>query len=441
MNRGVLWGALGLTAVVLWACDDSASPADSGPWADGGGGAPDKATARDGPRAPDARRQDQALRADGASPLDRGPDGATAPCPRALAPADRLRRVVVAHPIAGPGKKSSLFEVLELSAAGKLSRVGRTFHLGAGASAGEIAFTPDGEVGLVAIEGGALGVFKLDSGGNVQVLHQSFKGGWWANSVVMAPTGDRAYVLSAQWRNVGGGIYSVKIGCDGTLTDEGMVTASKLPYAMRFPDPAQPTRAALVAQDVLASKVGDDVHLLTLGPSPTLLAGVDAYGDDKAIVSWAALTQDRRYLLAADNSLLTSNHRVAVVELTAGGTLRAAQVLTGFKDPAAIVTSPFHNAALVSEAQGNVLTLLGYDPTNSATPFTDKGTVPTNSKPQLPADMVQISRGTLQGRVLVAENVAIRQVQFTAAGGVTEVELLSLGNDSLAIPGAIGVQP
>jgi hypothetical protein len=374
------------------------------------------------------------------APPDAGAEGATNPCPRTPAAADRDRSVVISHPFAGSGKKSPDFEVLTLSTSGKLSKTGQTFALGAHAGDGQIAFTPDGEVGLVALGDGTVGAFRFHSSGQVQVLHSALQTSAYASRVVMGPAGVRAYLLSSQWRENGGGVYSLKIACDGTLTEEGLVAASKLPYAVSFLDQT-PDKALVVAKDILTSPPGNDVHLVSL-VSKKVIAGVDAFGDDDAIVSWAALTHDRRYMLIADNAAFsaTAGDRVAAVEVLTGK-LRAAQVLTGFSDPSSVVTSPHDNAAIVLNAMGNQITILDYDPSDSAKPFAVRGPLAGSSKPQLPVDAVMITRGILTGRVLITENTTIRQVQFGQGGEVTEVELFRLGSGVTAIPGAIGIQP
>lgn len=375
---------------------------------------------------------------DGVPPGD-GPatDGPTTGCPRPPAPADRERFVVIAHPFgATSGTKSPRFEVLGLSTAGKLATTGVTFDLAAGASDGQIAFTPDGKVGLVALEDGSVGVFSLDAKGEATVIHKGLKTTGHASRIVMAPDGQAAYVLSSQWRNVGGGVYRVTINCDGTLTDDGLVAASKLPYAMVFSG----GDALVVARDILSSKAGDDVHRVTTGQPWTLLAGADAFGDDEAIVSFAALTADGKYLLIADNNgfSATAGDRVAVVEVGAQS-LTPALVLS-IKDPSSIVTSPHDNAALVLGPIPNAITVLDYAPGGSPI-FKVRGPLATSSAPQLPVDAVMVRRGALTGRVLITENTAIRQAQFEASGQVTEIELFDLGSGSESIPGAIGIQP
>ena len=70
--------------------------------------------------------------------------------------------MVVAHPYDSAGAKVGAFEVLELSAQGKLAKTGKTFQLSP-AFYGEIAFTRDGEIGLVPTDNGTVAVFRLDA--------------------------------------------------------------------------------------------------------------------------------------------------------------------------------------------------------------------------------------------------------------------------------------
>ena len=375
---------------------------------------------------------------DSLAPPDASFDQGSTTCPRTPGPADAPRWVVVSHPFLGPGKMSNAFEVLALSKSGALTKTNETFQLGV-ATDGEIVFTPDGAVGLVAVEGGKIGVFRLDAAGKVTVVHTAFSGAFYASRIIMGPEGKKAYVLDGNWRNNGGGIYRVGIACDGTLTDEGLIVPSKLAYAARFIDS---DRLLLGARDVGTSKAGDDAHVVNL-KSDQLSGGADAFGDDDAIISDVALTHDQRYGLLADNAAFSSvaGDRIAVVSLNvAKGTLSPVQILTGLKDPVGIVTSPWDNAALVLGAQADRLSVLDYDPA-SRTPFTLRGKLTTSNSTLLPGVAVMIRRGSLEGRVIIAENLQLRQVQFQKNGNVDEVEVYSLGSGILAIPGALGVTP
>jgi hypothetical protein len=385
---------------------------------------------------------------DGSQAADGGVDGApdaSSPdaevCSRAPRPADRERRVVVSHPYDTEGGDSDLFEAWPMTAGGTISFGGATFAMGR-TTLGRIAFTPDGEVGLLAQEDGTLGVFRIDEQHSFEVLHSRFQGEFYAASVVMDPSGQRAYVLDTQWEENGGGIYSVRIDCDGHIEEEGLIVGAKLPYDMlRVPDGTG--RVVVVAKSILGSAEQTNVHLLDWSTAPSLIDSVDAFGDDEAIVSDAAITSDGRYVLIGDNSGFSSvPNRVAVVEVTPTG-LTPTQVISPIEDPIDVVTSPYDNAALVVSGFGDAIFVLDYDPDGSpSAPFSIRGELPyTGSSPALPGKAVMLRRGQLAGTVFVAENIGVRQVVFEADGAVTDLGLSSPGSGLQNVVGAVGVQP
>jgi hypothetical protein len=373
-------------------------------------------------------------------PEDVTADETAGPCPRLPGPDDRPRMVVVSRPYDAGGNPSSLYEVLVLSEDGELSTTEHTFEL-VRANIGLIAFTPDGEVGIaVSEDDGTLGAFKLDGSGSPEVTAVSFDPGGYASSVVMDPSGERVYALSSQWEVHGGGIYSVAIECDGTLTAEGQVAPSQLPYTLTFL-PGSPLRAVTAAGTILASAAGHDAHLLLWGMPPSYVGGADAFADDEQIVSTAAATPDGRFVLIGDNGMFSDPNRVAVVEVLEDG-LRYVQTLAPLEDPMAIVVSPFENAALAVSGFGNAIFAIGYDPDNASAPFTLGLEIAyAGNRPALPAGAVMVERGSLRGRVLIAENVSVRQVQFNSDGTITDLGAEDMGSGTENMVGAIGMQP
>ncbi len=359
-------------------------------------------------------------------------------CPRAPGPANAVRKVVVSHPFDANGNKANAYEVLELSASGELSQTGTTFQMGR-STLGEIAFTPDGKVGLVAEEDGKLGVFRFDSSGAPQVVDAAFDGGFYAASVVVDPGGAVAYVLDDEWRNTGGGVYAVPIGCDGTPGTPHLIAAAKLPAALAFL-PGNPSRAVLASKDVLSVPEGNDAHLLSWGDPPSVLGSAAPFPDTEASVSSVAITHDGKFALIGDNNEYSSSpNRIGVVGLAPFG---AVQLLTPIKDPLDIEVSPFDNAALVVSGYGNAIFQVSYDPNNSSAPFALGNELAyQGGKPQLPGYAVSIDRGALTGLVLVAENTAVRRVRFEQSGSVTDLGAFSLGSGTTVVTGTIGVQP
>jgi len=363
-------------------------------------------------------------------------------CPRTPAAPDRARHVVVSRPYDAAGAQAGGYEVLDLSVDGTLTRPGRLFTMGR-ALTGTIAFTPDGEVGIVALENGKLGVFRLDASGAPTVVHSELGGAFYASRVVIEERGDRALILDGNTRDNGGGIYLVTIGCDGTLTEHGMLAAGRLPAGLAFGGSApQGVPAIVAAADLLDSPAGNDVHLLDWSDTPARVVGVDAFGDDLAIVGGSALTHTGDTFLVGDVSQFSGlPNRVAVVSIDNGlHPELTAHPTVPVEDPEAIAASPFDNTAVVASAFGDALFVLDAGGPQGA--WRVRGEVAyRGAPPQLPGDLATIDRGALQGRVLVSENVSVRQLAFRAGGVVEDLGSLAFGSGLHNISGAIGVTP
>lgn len=377
---------------------------------------------------------------DGALPSDAGPldagaatdafvatDGGPEVCPREPAAADRERFVVVAHPFVPS------YEVLTLSAEGTLSRPGTTFVMGKAEEA-PIGFTADGEVGIVPQDDGSLGVFTIDGDGNVDVVHSAYEGEFYAARVVMDPDGSSAWVLDSQWRENGGGLYRIELGCDGRIVSEELVAPARLPYGMGF---SADGSAIVAAKDILSTTLGPDVHRVDLAEGTVALSG-NAFEDDDWIVNGFAVS-GRHAFLGDIAAFSDAPNRVAVVELGADAlTLRQT---TEVEDPTSVLVSPFDDVVLVVSGFGDAIFEYGYDP-ESATPLTARGELSyTTRGPAIPTVATMVTRGSLEGLALVAENVAVRAIQFEGDGAVADRGPFELGEGVESIAGAIGVQP
>lgn len=364
------------------------------------------------------------------------------PCPRLPGPDDDVRKVVVSLPYNAGGSKSDRFTVLDLALDGTLTATGTTFDLGR-RHMGGIVFSPDGRLGVVATDDGKLGIFRFEDDGSVTVVDPGFGGTFYASEVVMDPSGERVWVLNAQWRENGGGVYAVRLGCDGTPVNEGLRVPGKMVSRLLF-RPGDPSRVLAGAIDILDSEAGSEAHLLSWGAQPTRTASVDAFGDDHAMLASATLTRDGRFLLLGDNQEFSNPdlpNRVAVVEVLADR-LEARQILTPIEDPIALLTSPYDDAVLAVSGYGNNVFVIRYDP-QAQPPFANHGAPAwaDMGKPQLPGGAAQVDRGSLKGLVLMTEVRGIRMLRFEGDGTVTDLGLTSLGDGIEAMPGAIGVQP
>ena len=370
----------------------------------------------------------------GSSPGDFRTDAAAdAPaCGREPPPADRVRHVVISHPYDTNSMKSNAWEVLDLSETGELSRPNRTFTMGR-ALVGEVAFTRDGRIGIAPQEDGTLGIFKLDDAGVPTVLHERFQGSFYAARVITAPDG-RIFVLDSQWRENGGGIYELAVDCDDHVTDQGLVSASKLPAALAFTSSGN---WIVAAADIMTSAMGTDVHLLEPG-GPALLASGDAFADDMQIVSGATLAGDGSAFFVGDSSAFGNEpNRIAVVPIS-GDAFGTPYVIPNIEDPLALLASPFADKVLVVSGFGDAMFALAK---TGATWAASGELTYQGAKPQLPGGAVMIERGALRGLVLVAENLGVREVEMFADGNIVDRGLFSLGAGVANSTGAIGVTP
>jgi hypothetical protein len=374
------------------------------------------------------------------------PDAATTPdaqavCPRTPAAADRTRYVVLAHPYDTAAAASPTFEVLQLTAMGSLSRFSppRTFMLATRAPFGTITFTPDGEVGLVPLDDGKLGVFRLDADGNPTVVDAGIKTTFYADRIVVAPSGDHAWVVDSNTRENGGGIYEIAIDCDGKVTERGLIAAAKSPGALGVI--ANGMRAIVPARDILTgSTAGDDVYLLDWSATPALRGGADAFGDDDSNPSGFAISHDEKTAFLGDSSFVGTN-RVGIVSI--GDTdITPLAVIADITDPAGIAASPYGDVAVVTSAQppGEGIYILDKGGANGT--WRKRGAVTyKGAAPQQPGDLVPFDRGALAGSILVSELATVRRLVFRDNGNVDDVSRLDFGDGYENIGGAIGVTP
>jgi DNA-binding beta-propeller fold protein YncE len=365
-----------------------------------------------------------------------GEAGAPVACQRTPKADDHVRKVVVSHPFDAASQKAKAYEVLELSAAGQLTKTGTTFTMRTAFN--EIAFTPDGKIGLVPQDDGSIGVFAFDDAGKVTVVNEGLTGKFYADHILVAKDGQHAFVLDANTEANGGGVHQFTIGCDGTLTYDGLVVTGGQAHAMTFM-PGDPDRAVLIAYKALDSAPGSYAHRIDFsGAKPKRLASGPVFDDADAIASWVAVTNDGKYALVTDNGF-SKGSRMAPVAL--GDMTKRATIAT--PNPAAVVMSPFGNALLLLSSDGaDALHVVHYDATNDAQPFTIGALVTLlGGKTDLPTLASVIDRGTLKGRTLVAENLAVRQLAFAADGTITDVGAKVDFVDLTGIVGSLGVEP
>jgi hypothetical protein len=378
---------------------------------------------------------------------DAGPDMSMASCNREPAPANRPRKVVVAHPFA-----DTVYEVFDLDESGNLTRPGVTFDMGRGGEA-TIQFTPDGEFGYAVQDDGTIGVFRFDSNGNPEVLATNFDPGFYVTGALIDEAGDFLYAWESGFRIIDmethGAMYRLPLDCASGMPGEpkDVYAAGKL---IRGADWLSPDRMAVAAVDLLDDETPNDIHLMDIA-GPSRVASVQVFEDEDSITGGFALTADGQYALIGDTSGFASEPNSVRVGAVFGDSLMAlpGQTFEIF-DPQRIVTSPFDNAVIVVATMDDAIYVLDYNRGANASPFairagsdhTDAdGKLQTDDATLLPLGVAMIERGDLEGMVFVGENVGVRQLQFETDGTVTDLGLLGLGMGTENITGAVGVQP
>ncbi len=410
---------------VLAACGD-----DTGP--EGGGGAGGDTTSS----SPTSSTGTNGTSGSTTGGTTTGNGGGGGTCNYDPGPADKDRFVVVGHPNDDAVDPDGSYEVLALSSTGELTETGVIFHMGPPSDT-EIVFSPDGQYGFAAQDDGTVGVFRLDAAGQVTVLAEALEGEYYANSVRWNDELGGVYVTDTNFPKNGGGVYTITLACDGTLTPGPRLFESKSARDLFFDEASGDM--LLAARAALGSQGVAHVHRITLGDPPQLLASEDAFGDDDAITSWVALTRGGSHLILGDNSAFSAvPNRVASVQITPGG-LGEVQVLDDIEDPYSIAVSPYDDAIVVTSGFGDAIFVLDYDPA-AAQPLTLRGEL-AGSSPQLPGALATVARGMLDGHVLIADVRGVYRVQFGANAMVTDLGIVDLGGEIADIVAGVGVQP
>ena len=287
--------------------------------------------------------------------------------------------------------------------AGEAHELGRS-------TAGRGAWTPDGAF-----------VYLVDEDG---VVHTP-TGPWteqYISSITIDRTGEVAWLINPNWADSGGGVYAAPIDCDtGALGAAELVWTGKNASVVALRPGT--SEAAILTREL--DGVAGIVHRVDL-ETRQVLASIDAFGDDEAIVSDAAWDAEGERLLVADYSQFSGvSTRVAVVGL------EAAIDVIDVPDPVSIVTAPWPGSS--------ALVVSGYDDAvfeleRTADGYALGGEV---ASPALPGSGVV----THAGQVLVVDSQGIWGLQFVEGGGVTDQGLLWSGSGLSGIPGAIALQP
>lgn len=323
------------------------------------------------------------------------------------------------------------------------------FELGGYASFGQVAFTPDGRIGAVALDSreenarGTVGIFQLDERGTPKVVQALYKGDFFASQVAFSPDGRYLYIADTNTAKNGGGVYVAAIDCEGKPGAAVRAISGSGSTVPMWLGTAAPYRALVATTDLLGDDDNQPVELFEVnGPTMTRTSGADPFGD-KALISQFATTVDGRFTLMTTHNELFGPARVYAVKLDEDGAPASGGA---FDRPGAegIVVSPFANAVFVTSADPNGAYTMTHDPANTTEPFGAPKEIAygADGRPELPAYAGVVRRGPLKGRIVITENTTIRQLQFEADGRVTDRGSVAIeGTHSQNEIGAAGLTP
>lgn len=384
-----------------------------------------------GSESPPSEQNDAAVM-DGQS----SPDATLVPstCPVNMGPDDKTRFVVAAHPYDSNGQKYEGYEVWTLSETGQLTYGGERFEMGRSFS-GSIAFRVDGTIGATAHDDGSIGIFSLDDNGRPRVIHKSYEGDFRAHQVTFNPNHpDELWVIDDRWAEYGGGIYRLRLDCEGAIQDETRISESKLMKGLAWLDDET---LVIAATELGRSGANNDIHKARIdSESITEFASQGVFSDEAPIVSSLMLTGDKRYaLISSSNNIFGVPDNIGVVSMADGG-LQVVQTIDSVESPTGLLMSPYNNLAMVIPHFGDAVIQLRYD-SGSSSPITNEGEIATMP---LPGDPHMIRRGQLEGLVLIPANTGVHQLRFTP-DSIEDLGSTSRESGLENVIGAIGVQP
>ena len=254
----------------------------------------------------------------------------------------------------------------------------------------------------------------------------------------MADGGTRAIVVGNN-STADGGVNTVRVACDGTLTlDEAAFFPLRLAQSLA-PIPGTDRALLLGGQAVFEPVDDNDVRLVEWTGSGWIeVAAYDIFGD--------FVNTDRIAFSGATNTLLIANsspfsaegNQMSVLQLE-GDALTETERLMGINDPYETAFSPDGQIGLVTLFQPG--RLIAYAQR-------DQGLVEVGSASGigLAAQMAFVRRGSLAGTVLItstdpsgAPNIAM--LQIAPSGEVTDLGQTDFGDASSNIPDGITITP
>jgi len=299
-----------------------------------------------------------------------------------------------------------------------------------------IVFVPWGRFALVLGEAGTLTSVATPSAGDLAIIDTVPMPNLGSAELVLSPDGRRVHVLRTDV-DEGGGVYTVEVGCDGTLTPLPMHFSLRLVQGFGHV-PGRPDTAVLVGGQAVFEPIDDDdIRLLRWGVEGwTQVAAFDVFSDfiDAGAIGFSG---DGRLVVVPNGAPFSEEGgQVSVLALEADQLTEVAR-LRDMVDARQARFAPDGTTLLLSRFEPGRMTIFRAEA--GGLTQTDELVAP------LADHFAFVRGGTDEGRVVVpsihpVNGPQIIVMRVTAPGAVIEEQTLLLGPGAQQIPGAVGVQ-
>ncbi len=386
--------------------------------------APTRDAAADAGSGPDAEPPDMG----GEDPCGFGPTGSP----------DEDRVVLIGHPFGDEeGGRGHDIRSMVLRADGTLVDVGA--RLGLGSRAERIAFTPSGRFAIVVGEDGVITLVEVVAPDDLQIRDVAAVDPQGTADLVMHPDGHTAWLLRADVNEANSGVFTITLGCDGTLNVAPDHFGLRLTEAMAL-FPGDPDQALLLGGQAVFTPIDDfDVRLLTREGHGWRQVGSFDIFQDFVQASGIAVSPDKRTAAIPNASPFSEEgHQLVILDLSPDGVVERHRILN-LEDAVMTRFSPDGQTLLLLRPEPGRITLLAADAGG-------RFAVVDELAPGLATDFALVSRGEGTGLLVVpsvhpAEGSRVQVYRLEGPGQAQWVDAVALPEGFDQIPGAIGIRP
>jgi hypothetical protein len=351
---------------------------------------------------------------------------------------DDDRVVLIGHPFGEEeGGRGHDIRSMVLRADGTLVDVGARLDLGSRAE--RIAFTPSGRFAIVVGEDGVITLVEVVAPDDLQIRDVAAVDPQGTADLVMHPDGHTAWLLRADVNEANSGIFTLTLGCDGTLNVAPEHFGLRLTEAMAL-YPGDPDQALLLGGQAVFTPIDDfDIRLLTRAGDGWSEVGRFDIFHDFVQASGIAVSPDKRTAAIPNASPFSDEgHQLVILDLSPDGVVERHRI-QNLEDAVMTRFSPDGETLMLLRPEPGRITLLTADAGG-------RFGVVDELVPGLTTDFAVVSRGEGRGLLVVpsvhpADGSRVQVYRLEGPGQARLIDAVELPEGFEQIPGAIGTRP